>query len=106
MVAERVVDLLEAVEIHDQHGRLASVASRGEHGLGRAVAEQRAIRQPGEGVVERLVAVLGRLTTQPLQALATIRNSAAHSTASPPSSSSIVRRVAAWTRAATGRYGT
>src|SRR4051812_34576732 len=60
-VAERVVDALEAVEI-DEHGRRARAlaAGAGEHLLG-ALHDQRAVGEPGERVVERLVAELAGL---------------------------------------------
>ena len=58
VVAERVVDLLEAVEVHDQHGHAAAVAAARPRGrVLDAVAEQRAVGQAGERVVQRLVLV-------------------------------------------------
>ena len=55
-VAERVVDLLEAVEVEEQHGGLgAGAAGAGLHLLD-AVEDERAVRQAGERVVQRLVA--------------------------------------------------
>ena len=52
-MAERVVDRLEVVEIEEQHGgRPVSARHSGLDPLG----EERAVRQPGEDVVERLVA--------------------------------------------------
>ena len=55
VVPERVVDLLEAVEVDEQHRDRAVRA----HALDRALdalVEERAVRQPGEGVVEGEVA--------------------------------------------------
>ena len=55
VMAERVVDLLEVVEIHDHdHGGVA-VAAAGADGLVDPVAEQLAVREAGERVVQRLV---------------------------------------------------
>ena len=54
-MSERVVDLLEAVEIHHQHGARLAGPVRGRDRLVHAVTEQGAVRQPGESVVERLV---------------------------------------------------
>ena len=56
-MAERVVDLLEAVEVHQQHGELRAVALGGADRALDAMAEVGAVRQAGEVVVERLVAV-------------------------------------------------
>jgi hypothetical protein len=64
-MAERVVDVLEAIEIHEQHGDRSALAARGQERLGGAVAEKGAVGQPGEGVVQRLMAVFGRLLAQP-----------------------------------------
>ena len=52
-VAERVVDRLEVVEVDEQrgHGRLA--AARAHQHLLDAVEDQRAVGQPGQGVVGR-----------------------------------------------------
>ena len=53
---ERVVDLLEAVEVDEQRRALgAAPAGPGEHLLD-AVEDERAVREPGERVVQRLVA--------------------------------------------------
>jgi hypothetical protein len=64
VVAERVVDLLEAVEVHHQHGDAAALALRRQDRLLDAVAEERAVREPGQRVVQRLVLVERRLTPQ------------------------------------------
>ena len=56
LVTEAVVDHLEPVEVEEQHGEaLAVVARRRVEHVGEPVEEQRAVRQPGEGVVERVV---------------------------------------------------
>ena len=55
IVAKRVVDLLEAVEVeHQQSDLLARAAIAGE-GLGETVLEQRPVGEPGQLVVQRLV---------------------------------------------------
>ena len=60
-VAEGVVDALEAVEVDEHRRRVGAVAAGvDEHLLG-AVHDQRAVRQPGERVVQRLVAQLAGL---------------------------------------------
>ena len=54
---EGVVDLLEAVEVHDHHrGRDVVPARRCERRVD-AVVEERPVRQVGQGVMERLVLV-------------------------------------------------
>ena len=62
-VAERVVDELEAVEVAEQHGaaELVLVAARALEAELQAVEEERAVGQPGQGVVERVVAQLRQL---------------------------------------------
>ena len=56
VVAERVVDLLEAVEVDEQQrGGLAAALGRGQRGL-HAVVEQRAVGEVGQVVVQGLVA--------------------------------------------------
>ena len=67
-VAEGVVDALEAVEV-DEHRRdvgAAVVTGVQEHLLG-AVHDQRAVREAGERVVQRLVAELAGLLVDHLQ---------------------------------------
>ena len=64
VVAERVVDELEAVEVEEQHRRAggrARGAARGRIACVEAVEEQHAVGQPGQRVVERVVleALLG-----------------------------------------------
>jgi hypothetical protein len=56
MVAQRVVDLLEAVEVEQEQGQRLALAGRGAQGLGEAVVEQHAIGQTGERIVDRLMA--------------------------------------------------
>ena len=58
LVAERVVDELEAVEVEEQHGgaAVAVAAARAAQRLLEPVEEQRPVREPGERVVERAVA--------------------------------------------------
>jgi hypothetical protein len=54
-VPERVVDLLEVVEVHEQQGdRPGRPAVAGEGPL-EVVAEQDPVRQPGQRVVQRVV---------------------------------------------------
>ena len=67
VVAERVVDELEAVEVQEQHGPAGfrprpPAALRAPEGLIQAVEEQHAVREPGQRVVQRVVleALLGR----------------------------------------------
>ena len=63
VMAERVVDLLEVIEVHDHHhGRLAAAARRVD-GLVDAVAEEFAVRQAREGVMERLVLLGDRVAS-------------------------------------------
>ena len=57
-VAERVVDLLEAVEVDEQHARHTEVAAGARHHLFDAVEHERAVRETGERVVQGLVADL------------------------------------------------
>ena len=55
-VAQALVDELEAVEVHEQHGAalLRAPAPAGQRAA-QAVHEERAVRQPGEAVVEGVV---------------------------------------------------
>ena len=61
VVAQAVVDHLEAVDVEEQHGDLAGAPREAEESLAEAVEEERAIRQTGQRIVERLVleSVLG-----------------------------------------------
>ena len=54
-VAEGVVDRLEVVDVHEQHCDGFAVALLALDGVQHAVAEQRPVREVGDGVVERLV---------------------------------------------------
>ena len=65
VVAERVVDLLEAVEV-DQEDRDLVLRPRLGQRLVDAAAEQPPVRQGGEGVVEGLVLLLRRVLPQPV----------------------------------------
>jgi hypothetical protein len=60
-MAQRVVDLLEPVEVEDHQRDPGPVAARGEDRLLRAVVEQASVRQVGQRIVEREVLVLGSL---------------------------------------------
>ncbi len=55
MVSVIVVDLLEVVEIGEQHRHQRAVAGGSHHRLVQALHQQGAVRQPGERVVERLL---------------------------------------------------
>ena len=57
MVAERIVDLLEAIEIHHQDRDAPAVALRRPDRLLNPVVEERAVRELRERVVLRLVLV-------------------------------------------------
>ena len=57
-VAETVVDGLEVVEVEVQHGGRPPAADGSGQGVTEAVEEERAVRQTGQHVVERLVAEL------------------------------------------------
>ena len=57
-VAERVVDELEAVEVEEQHGDRRPAARAVVERQREAVHEQRAVRQAGQRVVQRLAAHL------------------------------------------------
>ncbi|HET8977689.1 MAG TPA: hypothetical protein VFN87_05985 [Solirubrobacteraceae bacterium] len=56
-MTERVVDLLETVEVHERHGQLGAAALGVADRLGDALAEQHPVGQPGERIVQRLVLV-------------------------------------------------
>ena len=61
VVAERVVDALEVVEVEEQARDLRAVALRLREDLLQPLVEQRPVRQPGQDVVLReLVGVRGR----------------------------------------------
>ena len=61
VVAERVVDLLEVIEVDQHDGRRTIRAAAGVHDLLDLVAEERPVRQSCEGVVDRLVLLGDRL---------------------------------------------
>ena len=77
VVAERVVHLLEAVEVHEQHGQHLLRAHRAREGLVKAVAEQRPVGEPGEAVVEGLAREL-LLEPHALTHVARVDHHAAH----------------------------
>ena len=55
VMAERVVDLLEAIDVHHDHADRGAAASlRAGDGVRQRGREERAIRQPGQRVVRRL----------------------------------------------------
>lgn len=64
VVAQRVVDLLEAIEVEQDDGGAATGASIRGDGRCDPVAEQRPVRQAGQGVVESEVLVSRRLAAQ------------------------------------------
>ena len=55
LVAQRVVDRLEVVEVGEHDSDLAVAPVEGRQGLGEAVHQRQAVRQAREGVVEGLV---------------------------------------------------
>ena len=55
VVAERVVDVLEAIEVEQKDAKHRLVAARAEQRLPQTVAEQRAVGQSGQRIVQRLV---------------------------------------------------
>jgi hypothetical protein len=55
VMAERIVHVLEAVEVHHQQGQATLVAMRARDRRGKPILEQRAIGEIGEGVVQRLM---------------------------------------------------
>src|SRR3712207_8014943 len=67
MVAQRVVDLLEAVEVEDHHHGVVAVAQRRAERPVDAVAEERTVRQAGQDVVQRLVLARSEEHTSELQ---------------------------------------
>ncbi len=54
LVAEGVVDLLEAVQVHEQEAQRLGGAAALQNPLFQPVVEQEPVRQAGEGVVQRL----------------------------------------------------
>src|SRR5439155_1424228 len=63
-VSERVVDLLEPVDVEDQDRNVGRVALRGEDRLLGAVEEEGPVRKARQAVVQREVAVLLGLAPQ------------------------------------------
>ena len=57
-MAERVVDLLEPVQVHDEHGQLGAALLRLGDRLGDALVKKGAIWEPGQSVVQGLTANL------------------------------------------------
>ena len=57
-MAERVVHILEVIEIDDHHGDLRRIAAGEGQGLRQAVVEQGAIGQPGQRIVQSQAAQL------------------------------------------------
>ena len=76
-VAERVVDRLEVVEVHEQHRNGIAAARLALERVLDAVLEQRAVGEAGDGVVERLVREL-LLERLPLGDVADVEHDAAH----------------------------
>src|ERR671917_1630217 len=54
-MAQRVVDNLEVVQVHEQHRELALSPPRANQGMLQAVHEQGTVGQPGQPVVECLI---------------------------------------------------
>ena len=50
-MAEQIVDVLEAIEVEEQHGHVVAVAFGGDQRLIESILQQRAVRQPGQGIV-------------------------------------------------------
>src|SRR5664280_3218205 len=63
-MAERVVDLLEPVEVHDQERETGVLAPRLQDRLLHTVAKERSVGKSGQSVVESLILVLLDLNTQ------------------------------------------
>ena len=57
-MAERVVDVLEVVEVHEQDREAGRRSAAPHERVREAVDEQDAVRQAGERIVQRLVAKL------------------------------------------------
>jgi hypothetical protein len=76
VVAETVVHLLEAVQIDEQHRERGARAGRAGERLLQAIAEERAVRQHREAVVERLPRQL-LLEAHPLGDVSGIQDDAA-----------------------------
>ena len=61
---ERVVDLLEPIEVHDQERETGILAARLQDRLLDAIAEQRPVGQARQRVVKSLILVLFHLKAQ------------------------------------------
>ncbi len=58
-MAQRIVDVLEAIEADAQNRNLTAMAFNAFARLGQAVGEQSTVRQAGQGVVQRHMLGLG-----------------------------------------------
>ena len=67
VVAERVVDVLEAVEVHQHHGARVAAAAGAVQGRLHEAGEHRAVREAGQPVGERLLLLLGGLPAEALR---------------------------------------
>ena len=54
-MTERVVDVLEAIDVDEDDAGLRAAPARRRQALEQAIREQRAVRQTGERIVQRLV---------------------------------------------------
>ena len=79
LVAEAVVDELEAVEVDEQHRKLALVATRQREHVVEQLAEHHAVGQPGQAVVRGQVlnALLGLLARRDVARHAAVAREAA-----------------------------
>ena len=67
MVPQRVVHVLEAVEVHEHHDAHLVLAPDARHRALDQALEHRAVGEPGEAVGERLLLLLRRLAAQSLR---------------------------------------
>ncbi len=63
-MTERVVDLLEAIEVEQRHRHRPAAQALARQGTGESLKEQRAVGQPRERVIARQPIVLPRLAAQ------------------------------------------
>ena len=63
-MAQRVVDLLEAIEIDEKEGHRGAVTARDMDSLLQTILEKDAVGQAGEGIMERAVLELGMRQSQ------------------------------------------
>jgi hypothetical protein len=75
VVAEGVVDLLEAVEVDQQHGQQRVRPERADR-VADPLVEQRPVGEPGEAVVQRPVLALGGLPAQVVDQAAALQRDA------------------------------